>query len=406
MTGLCWTPVVLVFLLSAQHSFGAVDQNWLRNIVEALKNEYALGDAFTLAVNIPQNQDPADLKQVLQSDPVDKVKEAVSQGQVYQGTSVIAATQSDGLSRVLENIQSLKTDNQGNVLVIYSEVAPNSNDNSMADKINYVLQNWNAYAFVFSRVADVPTADTSQLAGSFKLLDISKLGLDNIFRCYKPDDSFQCTSCSSGGDVTPSCVANSAPANQEQGTVADTSGDAGTGAGATAGGDTDAGSGADAGAAEGADTGESPGADTGAGTGAGVDAGAGADVGTYTGNGITIGAGTGLGKQGKAGKMRKCKGRNQGCNRKRGSRKRKSGNVRRSRKRGPGRNGRKQGKFRGGGRRARRKGGRRGGKSAKRRGGRGGGKRRGGRGGRKSAKRRGGGKRRKWGNLQDIFWEW
>uniref|UniRef100_A0A8C4DYG6 Uncharacterized protein n=1 Tax=Dicentrarchus labrax TaxID=13489 RepID=A0A8C4DYG6_DICLA len=64
-------------------------------------------------------------------------------------------------------------------------------------------RNWSGFAFAFSKVADV--SDASQQAESFKQLEISKLGLDNIFRCYNPGDSFQCTSCSSGGDVTPSC---------------------------------------------------------------------------------------------------------------------------------------------------------------------------------------------------------
>ncbi|XP_029285456.1 uncharacterized protein LOC115006961 [Cottoperca gobio] len=223
MAGLCW--MALAFFLSAGDSLAAVDQSWLASVIEGIKNEYALGDTFSLAVNVPQNQDINDLQQVFQDDPADKVKQTVSQGQVYRGTRVVAAAQSQAVSRVLENIQPFVKSSQGNFLIIYSEKSPcgptcttNANDDSTSGEINDIIQNWSGYAFVFSRVVKVPAADTSQLSESFKRLGISKLGLDNIFRCYKPrDDPFQCSSCSSGGDVTPSCVANDAQSNQEQG---------------------------------------------------------------------------------------------------------------------------------------------------------------------------------------------
>ncbi|TMS22863.1 hypothetical protein E3U43_008169 [Larimichthys crocea] len=221
MAGLCWMAVVLAIFLSAGNSLAAVDQNWLESIIEGIKNQYALGDTFSLAVNIPQNQDPDNLQQVFQDDPVDKVKQTVSEGQVYQGTRLVAA---GAVEQVLENIQPFIKRCQGNFLVIYSEESPcsptctNANEDSIASKINDVIQNWKGYAFVFSKVVDVPGADMSQQSESFKKLGISKLGLDNIFRCYQPgDDPFQCTSCSSDGDVTPSCVSNNAPSIQEPG---------------------------------------------------------------------------------------------------------------------------------------------------------------------------------------------
>ncbi|XP_022616356.1 uncharacterized protein LOC111232928 [Seriola dumerili] len=230
MAGLCWVTVVLTFLLSAGDSVSAVDQNWLTSIVDGIKNEYALGDSFSVAVNVPENEDPNNLQQVLQDDPADQVKQAVSQGQVYQGTRVVAAAQSEAVSRVLENIQPFIKSSQGNFLIIYSAQSPcgptctNANEDGISNKINDVTQNWSGYAFAFSNVADVPNADTSQLAQSFQQLGISELGLDKIFRCYNPGDgAFQCTSCSSGGDVTPSCVANTALSNQEQGAGEETS---------------------------------------------------------------------------------------------------------------------------------------------------------------------------------------
>ncbi|XP_035516937.1 uncharacterized protein LOC118327622 [Morone saxatilis] len=366
MAGLCWMALVLAFFLSAGNSSAAVDQNWLASIIEGIKNQYALGDTFSLAVNVPQNQDPSNLQEVFKDDPADQVKQTVSGGQVYQGARVVAAAQSGALSHVLEKIQPFIKSSEGNVLVIYSEESPCgptcTNQDGIAGKINDVTQNWSGFAFAFSKVADV--SDASQQAESFKQLEISKLGLDNIFRCYKPGDSFQCTSCSSGGDVAPSCVAN----NEEQGASEGTGGNVG----------------------------EETGASVGEETGASV--------------GEEIPAGIGGGAQGREGGLSKCRGRDKrGCKR----RGRKGGKVRRqckrrggckgkrNGKRGKGskvRKGRKPRRGRKGGKRGKRRGGRKGGKRGKRRGGRKGskkGKRRGRKGKRwgKSGKRRGGRRR-------------
>ncbi|XP_029293249.1 uncharacterized protein LOC115012005 isoform X2 [Cottoperca gobio] len=356
MAGLCW--MALAFFLSAGDSLAAVDQSWLASVIEGIKNEYALGDTFSLAVNVPQNQDINDLQQVFQDDPADKVKQTVSQGQVYRGTRVVAAAQSQAVSRVLENIQPFVKSSQGNFLIIYSEKSPcgptcttNANDNSTSGEINDIIQNWSGYAFVFSRVVKVPAADTSQLSESFKRLGISKLGLDNIFRCYKPrDDPFQCSSCSSGGDVTPSCVANDAQSNQEQGVSEST----------------------------GTDTGEetAPGEEMGAGIGGGT----GGRVSRCKGRGSRKGGckRRGGGRRGRGGVKRQCK-RTGGCKRRGGGR-RVRGGVKRQCKRTRGC------KRRGGGRRGR------GGRVRKVRK-----QRRGGRGGRRGnprGGRRGKGKRR------------
>ncbi|XP_071359746.1 uncharacterized protein [Trachinotus anak] len=355
MAGLCWVTVVLTFFLSAGVGVTAVDQNWLTNIVDGIKNEYALGDTFSVAVNIPENQDPNDLQQVLQNDPADQVNQAVSQGQVYRGTRVVAAAQPEAVSRVLENIQPFIKSSQGNFLIIYSSDSPcgptcaNTNEDGITDRINDVIQNWSGYAFVFSNVADVPDADTSQLAQSFQQLGVSKLGLDNIFRCYNPGGgAIQCTSCSSGGDVTPSCVANTALSNQEQGAGEETS------------------------PLEPVDIGTQ------------IDTGMGGGGGEQTGEG--------------QGRVSRCRGRG---SRKRGCKRRVGGKLRRkcSRRGGCGRR-KKGGKVRKGGNRRRWGKGRGRGKSQGwRRGkGKGWGK------GRRGNKRRGGGKRRKWGKHSGRRW--
>ncbi|XP_042247462.1 uncharacterized protein LOC121883116 isoform X2 [Thunnus maccoyii] len=171
MAGLHWVAVVLVFFLSTGNSLAAVDKSWLTSIVKGIKNEYALGDTFSLAVNVPQNQDPTNLQEVFQDDPADKVKQSVSQGQVYRGSRVVAA--SGAVLNVLENIQPLITSSQGNFLIVYSEESPcgltctSKNEGTVADKINDVIKNWSGYAFVFSKVVDVAAKDTSQRAESF-----------------------------------------------------------------------------------------------------------------------------------------------------------------------------------------------------------------------------------------------
>ncbi|XP_013769813.1 cell wall protein IFF6-like isoform X3 [Pundamilia nyererei] len=317
MAGLCWLVMVPAFFLSPPNILAAVNQDWLTNIVAAVKNKYELGDSFSMALNIPQNQDPSSLQEVLQNDPADSVTGAISQDQVYKGTRVVAATQSQALSHVLHNIQPFINSSEGNVLVIYSENSPISNDEGITLNISDIINNWSGYAFVFSNVADVPASDTSQLTQSFKNLEITKLGLNNIYRCYAPgDDAFQCTRCSSGGDVTPTCVANPALSSQEQGTDVET---------------------------------PKPGLDTGLGNdigndiGTGIGTGIGTDIGTDIDSGIPPGSG-----RGKEGQMSKCKGNQRGSFKRRGGSKLRGGGrcKKRSklRRRGPGRKGSKLGR--------------------------------------------------------------
>ncbi|XP_026025166.1 hyphally regulated cell wall protein 1 isoform X2 [Astatotilapia calliptera] len=316
MAGLCWLVMVPAFFLSPPNILAAVNQDWLTNIVAAVKNKYELGDSFSMALNIPQNQDPSSLQEVLQDDPADSVTGAISQDQVYKGTRVVAATQSQALSHVLHNIQPFINSSEGNVLVIYSENSPISNDEGITLNISDITNNWSDYAFVFSNVADVPASDTSQLTQSFKNLEITKLGLNNIYRCYAPgDDAFQCTRCSSGGDVTPTCVANPALSSQEQGTDVET---------------------------------PKPGLDTGLGNdigndiGTGIGTGIGTDIGTDIDSGIPPGSG-----RGKEGQMSKCKGNQRGSFKRRGGSKLRGGGRCKKRskfgRRGPGRKGSKLG---------------------------------------------------------------
>ncbi|XP_023189319.1 uncharacterized protein LOC111608596 isoform X2 [Xiphophorus maculatus] len=215
MAVLCWVVLVLAVFLSPQCSLAAVDEAWLTDIIQNLKNEYELGDSYSLVVNLPVNQDISSLAEVLKDDPADAVKQAISTGQGYQGTRVVAAAQSGALAHVLEKIQPLIKSSDGNVLIVYSEGYPDAN--GIDNKISNIVQNWKSYAFVFSKVADVADADTLARAAMFKEQEVSKFGLENIFRCYEQSDSFQCTNCKAGDNVAPSCVADTmqSGANEE-----------------------------------------------------------------------------------------------------------------------------------------------------------------------------------------------
>ncbi|XP_023189321.1 uncharacterized protein LOC111608597 isoform X1 [Xiphophorus maculatus] len=211
MKGLFW--VTVVFFLSVENTSAAVDQKWLTDIVQTIKNKYQLGDTSSWAVNIPQNQDPSHLMEVLQEDPPDAVKIAVSKSDVYQGKRMTVSTQSVAIPHVLEKIKVSQTGNQGNTIIIYSEKYQNINENGIAANINKIIHSWGRYAFVFSKVVDVADAGIPARAELFKQQELSKFGLENIFRCYEPGGSFQCTSCGSVENVAPSCLVNTPPSN-------------------------------------------------------------------------------------------------------------------------------------------------------------------------------------------------
>ncbi|XP_038133977.1 protein qua-1-like [Cyprinodon tularosa] len=214
MAVLCWVVLGLSVFLSPRSSLAAVDQSWLTNIVENIRNEYPLGDTYTVALNIPVNQDPESLTEVLNDDPEDKVKQTVSQGQVYQGTRVVAATQSDALARVLQKVEPLIKSSAGNALIVYSEGYLKAN--GIDSQISNIIQNWGSYAFVFSKVASDANNNVLNRDELFKRQAFSKFGLENIFRCYETGDSFQCTNCRNGNGVAPSCVQDEMQSNEEE----------------------------------------------------------------------------------------------------------------------------------------------------------------------------------------------
>lgn len=190
---------------------------------------YSIEGQFSLAINIPVDQDLNNLDKVFEKDPFATVIEKVSKHEVYQGTNVVAAkfknfgTFTDHAeARVLDKIKPLADRSKGNFLVLYSYLSPCSakctnahNEYNILDKINKVISKWEDYAFVFSKVFDRTKNGTiinkTELVEALKRLGGSNIGHNNIFRCYRPKKSdFQCISCYINGKLSDECVNNKA----------------------------------------------------------------------------------------------------------------------------------------------------------------------------------------------------
>ncbi|XP_026158686.1 uncharacterized protein LOC113127950 [Mastacembelus armatus] len=103
--------------------------------------------------------------------------------------------------------------NENDLLVFYVYASPCGNRCANPDDTRNILnlirsiKGWKNYVFVFSKVfkprdgSTIPDSDlkeaVSQVGGS--------IGLGNIFRCDGSAGSIECTSCSTGGDVTQYC---------------------------------------------------------------------------------------------------------------------------------------------------------------------------------------------------------
>ncbi|XP_074521169.1 uncharacterized protein LOC141786412 [Halichoeres trimaculatus] len=219
MAGL-WMTWTLVFLLTGGSA--AVDQNQLARLVKGLKDEYRISGMFSLALSIP-SEDPANLRQIFTDNPKTTVEQTVNGGGVYQGARLAVAAPQDrppvhAERRVLLNLQLQS--NPGDLLVIYSYASPCNhkctninNPYNILGLIGNVINagNWGGRVFVFEKVfvPHGPTAITeAALSASLQALGRSGIGLANIFRCFRPNNSrnFECSSCSSGAGVTRVCV--------------------------------------------------------------------------------------------------------------------------------------------------------------------------------------------------------
>ncbi|XP_051813821.1 uncharacterized protein LOC127536713 [Acanthochromis polyacanthus] len=222
--------MMLLLLLSAGTSL-AVDTNWLTGIVDGLRKEYRIQTQFCLAANIPEGQDPNTLNQVLRNDRYsDSLQEELDSDRLYKGTAVVIAVPADAQHAersVLQNLDPLMRNAQGNVLVIYSYLSPCDKCAGLGNRKysiipliqNKVLRHWNDYAFVFTTLFTNPgqseqsqsvTRGPKELKQSLISLGNSGFGLRNIFRCYEPQGELQCYSCSTDNRVTNVCVDDNA----------------------------------------------------------------------------------------------------------------------------------------------------------------------------------------------------
>ncbi|KAM8725868.1 uncharacterized protein AB9X84_002548 [Acanthopagrus schlegelii] len=215
--------MTLAFLLLARSSLGDVDQNWLTGIISEIRAEYQIKGQFCLAANIPVKLKPKDLHQVLENDRYKgNVEDALNDG-VYKGNNVVIARPAGPVHaepQVLTNLHGLIGDTQDKLLLIYSYLSPcdkkctdpNNKFNIIRTIKEKVLPYWRNVAFVFTKVFDDPESssgpDKTALRESLERLGDSGINLQNIFRCDKIGENFQCLSCSSEGSVSDVCVDN------------------------------------------------------------------------------------------------------------------------------------------------------------------------------------------------------
>ncbi|GAA6229054.1 uncharacterized protein LOC108882529 [Lates japonicus] len=231
MADLCWVVVTLTLFLSGENSVAATDKKQLADIVKFIMNRYNIKTQVSVAVNIPMKTTQKYLQEVFQKATAAAVKKKLNQASVYPGDSsdnrVVVAKPDfqeqytdHAEARVLENIQPLADSSNANFLVFYSFYSPcgskctnMKNKNNIISKINKVVPKWKQYAFVFSRVFDKTgkgiTIDKAESVEALKQLGNSRIGHENIFRCYKPKNKdFQCINCFMDKNVVEECVVN------------------------------------------------------------------------------------------------------------------------------------------------------------------------------------------------------
>ncbi|KAM3624023.1 uncharacterized protein V6R79_018180 [Siganus canaliculatus] len=210
-------------------SWTAVDQKKLATIIQGIRNEYHIQGQFSLALNIPVDQDLNELETAFKKDLCATVRDKISKDEIYQGINVVAAKfkkagayTDHAEARVLDKIRPLADSSKGHFLVFYSYLSPcgskctnKSNRNNILDKVNQIITKWKNYAFVFSKVFDKTRNGTvinrHELVEALKQLGESKIGQKNIFRCYKPKTAgFLCIRCFRDGKLSDECVNNNA----------------------------------------------------------------------------------------------------------------------------------------------------------------------------------------------------
>lgn len=156
---------------------------------------------YTLAVTIPQQQDPNTLYKVLEGDKPEDVKKSVYEDKVYEGTRMIFSVpiKPDHAERlVLQKLSSLRKYTKNNFLLIYSYLSPcctctdRKREYNILELIERDVRYWTDGAFVFTRVFDQPKSEHSTreiMIHSLYEVGCSMGGLKYIFRCDGPSNS-------------------------------------------------------------------------------------------------------------------------------------------------------------------------------------------------------------------------
>ncbi|XP_076018179.1 uncharacterized protein LOC143009962 [Genypterus blacodes] len=235
MASLSWLMVASSLLLIAGNCVGAVDQNRLAQVVKAVRKQYAISGQFSLVANIPLSQftdrsfNPYDLMKMIK--PNTNALNDINDGRVYKGDMVVVAKpelRKHSELRVLEEISDW--DPKGNFLLIYSYLSScggqctnPKNPFNILGLIENCTTRWEGnLAFVFTKVFDRTRAgdciEVKDSIRALKNLANASLGMNNIFHCYRPENEFLCSTCSSGGEIADHCIDNNVAPQQGRST--------------------------------------------------------------------------------------------------------------------------------------------------------------------------------------------
>lgn len=182
---------------------------------------YSINAQVCLAVNIPNDQNLNNLAEVFA--PTTAVWET-QRAQVYVSNGELVAAipyrNAHAESRVLNNMNSLINKANNHFLVFYSFYSPCygtctnvESTYTIIPRINEIIPNWKGqHAFVFSSVFERTSKgaiiDQNQTKQALLALANSEIGFNNIFRCYKPGDTFQCIRCFNDENPVQQCLVN------------------------------------------------------------------------------------------------------------------------------------------------------------------------------------------------------
>ncbi|XP_041641687.1 uncharacterized protein LOC121508720 [Cheilinus undulatus] len=215
-----WMTVMLVIIVSNGCS-AVVDQNQLAQLMKGITHHYSIRGMYSLALSI-KSEDPVNLQNIFQCNPKEEVQRVISDEQVYRGYRLSVAQVKKPEHAEYRLLNGLQLDSQdGDLLVLFSYASPcpstctnSRNRYNIFNLIGNLINSgrWSKHVFVFEKIFKPQNSqgiNKSKLIQAIVKLGNSGIGLENIYRCYKPqtpNSNFQCTSCSVGGVVANECV--------------------------------------------------------------------------------------------------------------------------------------------------------------------------------------------------------